>query len=112
MRRECDEEFDGGASSAHPCGAVGRIDVDGPEVADVDDDATLGTGMAGNRVAATTYGEFQPVVPCIRNSFCNVIGVGHADYGAGLCVDPTVNEGASLLVIRVVGTEDGAGKAG
>lgn len=112
VRGERLAKLDGGDARADPDRAVGGVDVDLVEIADIDHEAALRGGVAGAAVAAAADRELEAAVPGVGDGGGNVLGIGDADDGAGALVITAVHDGAELVVVGIGLSDDPASGSG
>jgi hypothetical protein len=105
-------DVDGRRAGLGPGRPRRRVDLDLVHVAEVDDDAAVGSAMAGAAVAAAPDGELEARLAGEIDDGGDVRRVRHADDGGRVAVGEVVEDGPGVVVALVAGTEDAAVEAG
>ncbi len=98
----------GGHAGPSPRRATHDIDVDGVEVAHVDDQAAGHGRVARAAMAATAHGDLDTGVPRRGDGQGHILGAARTDDEAGPLVDGTGDHDPHLVVVGVVGGHDAA----
>jgi len=102
----------GGQARLGPSGPLGGVDVQRPQLGEVEDDAAVGGAVAADAVAAAADGQLQPGLAGQGHDPGDLGGVGGPDDDRRVEVESAVEHGAGLVVVGVAGCDHPAGKAG
>src|SRR4029079_8759837 len=112
MGRRGDRVLAGRQAGLRPRDPAVRVDVQTLHRAEIEDDATLVRGVAGEAVAAAADGQLETGLPGQRDGPGDVRRIGGADDQGGAPVAVRVVDLASLVVVRAARQDDGSGEAG
>src|SRR5262249_49683084 len=99
-------DFSRRRSGLYPGQARLGIDIDPGHVAQVDDQAAIGRAVADDAVAAAANRELIPISRCDFDDALHVGDARDAHDGRRTLVDAAIEDGAGLIVVRVVGSDD------
>jgi hypothetical protein len=88
-----------------PRGVPLDVDVETFHVGEVEHDPAVGHAVAGDAVAAAADGEFEPALASERHDSGDVVRVRDADDGGGTAIEAAVEDGARLLILRILGRD-------
>ena len=97
-------------SPARPRDAGRRVDAHIVHAAEVDDDAAVGRGIAKPAMTASADGDFELPIAAEPNRRGDVVDAGRPNHDGRSTVDRRVPDPAGIVVGRVVGGNDLAGK--
>ena len=97
-------------SPARPRNARRGVDADIVHATEVDDDAAVGRGIAKPAMTASADSDFELPIAAEPNRRGDVVDAGRPNHDGRSTVDRRVPDPAGIVVCRVVGRNDLAGK--